>query len=51
MSVCVSVCGITVEKIIAVTLRKGLKKKQKTVSVSHCVITKRGYNNGVDHSV
>lgn len=50
MSVCVSVCGITVEKIIAVTLRKGLKKK-KTVSVSHCVITKRGYNNGVDHSV
>lgn len=50
MSVCVSVCGITVEKIIAVTLRKGLKKNKK-LSVSHCVITKRGYNNGVDHSV
>lgn len=30
---------------------KGTKKRQKTVSVSHCVITKRGYNNGVDHSV
>lgn len=30
---------------------KGTKKNQKTVSVSHCVITKRGYNNGVDHSV
>lgn len=46
---CVSVCGITVQKIIAVTLRKGQKKK--TVSVSHCVISKRGYNNGVDRSV
>lgn len=27
------------------------KGTKKTVSVSHCVISKRGYNNGVDRSV